>query len=137
MNSQSFNLRGACFFPILFLFCIVVMSGCGNELGLVDVSGKVTLDGEIVEVVDLSFVPEDGKRSSGGVIDEHGNYRLVFNPRNVGALPGSHTIQIQVMGEVSQAVANRGGHVVLVKKVKVSDENRVIDCELREFNVQK
>ena len=122
----------------LALLLTVAVSGCGGSgLGLVDVSGSVTLDGNQVQVQNLEFVPKAGGRPSTGIFDEQGQYRLVYSPQYIGALAGDHKIVIEVAGAVSQELTGKKGQVTLTKELKVDRSNRVIDCELREFEIRK
>ena len=84
----------------LWLALVVVSSfaGCGNEHGLVSVTGRVTYKGEPLTSGDISFVPEEGGRAATGQLDSSGGYRLgTFAPGD-GAKPGKHRVQIVSRG---------------------------------------
>ena len=90
------------------LVALVLMAGCtGNpdlvepELGLV--KGRVTLDGEPVAGVQVTFIPQgSGKPDSSSevgavstaITDADGNYELLYKDDVPGAAVGTHLIQI-------------------------------------------
>ncbi|MDR2439578.1 MAG: carboxypeptidase-like regulatory domain-containing protein [Planctomycetaceae bacterium] len=84
-----------------FLFAVLpVLSGCGNtytgrynNLGLVEVNGVVTLDGQPLPDAQVHFEHEN-KTYSYGVTNEYGKYQLHFNSQKTGVLPGSKTVRI-------------------------------------------
>jgi len=57
------------------------------------VTGTVTLDGQPLEGVRVSFIP-DGSRGSTGKTDAQGKYELRFVGPQMGAKVGSHTVLI-------------------------------------------
>jgi hypothetical protein len=73
------------------------LSGCGN--GLINVSGKVTLDGQPVNGAILMFSQTDNPSiMATGTTDANGNYSLVTfrggDKANKGATPGSYFVSI-------------------------------------------
>ncbi|MDR0703530.1 MAG: carboxypeptidase-like regulatory domain-containing protein [Planctomycetaceae bacterium] len=82
------------------LLLLPVLSGCGNaytgrynNLGLVEVKGTVTLDGQPLHNAQVHFEHQD-KTYSYGVTNEYGEYQLHFDSRKTGVLPGSKTVRI-------------------------------------------
>lgn len=73
--------------------------GCGHQDGpeLAAVTGKITLDGQPLKRVNLRFVPEQpgGSPSFGGT-NPHGQYKLLFNAHQQGALLGKHRVEIEL-----------------------------------------
>jgi len=72
-----------------------VLQGCGpaNPEGTVPVSGKVTVDGEPMEGITISFVPTaDDGMSAYGLTLADGSYKLTTGgaPFGTGAMPGSY-----------------------------------------------
>ncbi|MCG6156417.1 carboxypeptidase-like regulatory domain-containing protein [Rubinisphaera margarita] len=57
------------------------------------VSGTVTLDGQPLEGATVTFIPAEG-RSSTGVTDASGNYTLKYSADRDGAVPGQHQVTI-------------------------------------------
>lgn len=78
---------------LLGLATILVISGCGNQNGLVDVSGAVTLDGEPLTTGQIKFFPEDGRPAS-GPIDSEGRYTLTTYEPGDGAKPGNYDVTV-------------------------------------------
>ena len=78
--------------------------GCGgsihpdySQLGLVDVSGTVTLDGQPLSGAEVAFEAPDGTYSA-GVTDSSGNFDLMFNTEKSGCLTGEKTVRIRMAG---------------------------------------
>ena len=71
--------------------------GCGSDayaqLGLIEVSGIVLLDGKPLPNAKVSFEGED-KRQAIGVADSAGRYRLMYDSRTAGVTPGRKTVRI-------------------------------------------
>ena len=79
----------------------ICLGGCGGggeelpELGLV--TGTVTLNGEPLPDVLVTFQPESGAQSSQGTTDEEGAYEIIYGDFAAGiegAVLGSHTVTI-------------------------------------------
>ncbi|MEM4188370.1 MAG: hypothetical protein QXN56_04335 [Candidatus Hadarchaeum sp.] len=80
---------------ILAFFGISGVLGCGSQgPALAPVSGKVTMDGQPLSGVIVTFVPVGGGVSSSGVTDEAGVYRLSC-PLGPGALVGEHRVYVR------------------------------------------
>ena len=86
-------------FGIAALIGLVLAVGCRHdgyaELGLVEVSGKVTLDGKPLSGAKVTFEGED-KRAAIGVTDSAGQYTLSYDSEKRGATPGPKTVRITV-----------------------------------------
>lgn len=60
--------------PVLALG-LALLSGCGGDDGMAEVTGKVTVNGEIPAVgSSINFIPSDGKAQSAGASIENGKY---------------------------------------------------------------
>jgi hypothetical protein len=77
--------------------------GCGGGVAydVVPVSGKVTLDGQPLAGVDVSFQPTGSRPGSAvpgstGITDAQGNYKLtiVGETEKEGAVPGKHIVRL-------------------------------------------
>lgn len=81
------------------LLCVLVtlVLGCGQGPRLAQVKGTVRLDGQPLPGAEIEFQPESGVPSF-GVTDAQGHYELRHLHQRAGALPGKHTVRIQ-MGE--------------------------------------
>lgn len=74
-----------------------VAVGCGGSSGpkLATVSGTVTLNGDPVTGVNVTFIPRQNGSPSYGSTDEDGNYQLLFTHQKYGAELGSHDVLIE------------------------------------------
>ena len=85
--------------------------GCGGaktpayaSLGLVEVSGKVTLDGAPLPNASVAFENPETKTFSVGKTDDAGAYKLMFNSEKSGCTPGKKIVRITpYMGSESDA----------------------------------
>jgi hypothetical protein len=74
---------------------LLVAGGC-NRSGLVEASGRLTYKGQPVPSTYVMFLPEEeGKRTSQGVTDDNGNFRLVNSRSATGVLLGRHTVVLK------------------------------------------
>lgn len=98
---------------MLYGAALLASAGCGgglDELGLVKVTGKVTLDGQPLANARVSFEGED-KRSAQGVTDSGGNYVLMYDDAHAGATPGQKIVRItqaQTSGEADPDAPTTG-----------------------------
>ena len=91
-------------FSVLLLFacCMVLFaSGCSptsspdySELGLVDISGRVLLDGQAMPNVEVRLVTEEDGIYSYGVSNNDGRYSLMFDSRTRGIIPGKKQVVV-------------------------------------------
>jgi len=111
-------------FSCLILFCCVplVLSGCGpaNPFGTVPVTGTITVNGEPMEGVSISFTPADesGMTAYGMTIAD-GTFQLTTGgaPFGTGAKPGSYRVtfskvdagQMVSLADHEAGVVSRGG----------------------------
>ncbi|MBX3422048.1 MAG: hypothetical protein KF752_10895 [Pirellulaceae bacterium] len=85
------------------LFSIVItasitLAGCSDGLGLVNVEGRVTLDGQPLPDAEVVFRPSDG-RPSLGKTDAAGKFQLRYSAEKLGAVPGTHSVSISTRGD--------------------------------------
>jgi hypothetical protein len=73
---------------------LLVASGCGEKLGTV--TGKVTVDGEPVSDLEVTFIPVDAEMGTDaiGFTNEQGEYKLIYGRGNVGAPIGDYRVTI-------------------------------------------
>jgi hypothetical protein len=87
---------------------VFAIAGCGgdgySELGLVPVSGTVTLDGQPLAGAKVSFEGDD-KRVAIGTTDAAGRYTLMYDSQTPGATPGPKVVRITT----ADAEAEGGG----------------------------
>ena len=71
------------------------VASAGSELGTVPVSGTVTLDGQAVADVAVTFKPRaSGGRAAVGVTAANGKFTLTTLQSGDGALPGSYAVTL-------------------------------------------
>ena len=81
----------------LLLLPFLLLAGCQPDgyakLGLINVTGKVTLDGQPLPHANVVFESAD-KRTSSGVTDSSGSYALMYDSETPGVTPGPKTVRI-------------------------------------------
>lgn len=86
---------------VLALCGIGLLLGCGNDPsdGLVPVSGTVTLDGDTVEGISVTLMPEFGVggKSGYGTTDAQGQFQISSGPEMKGVVPGKYRALFQKM----------------------------------------
>jgi len=73
--------------------CMLLIVGCGSDIELGHVTGRVTLDGKPVPDARVIFRPEYGRMSQ-DMTDESGQYELFYTIDSPGALVGRHHVTI-------------------------------------------
>jgi hypothetical protein len=83
--------------PLLTALALISLPGCSNsgysELGLVDVTGTVTLDGKPLPGAKVAFESDD-KRCAMGTTDSSGRYTLMYDSQTRGTTPGPKIVRI-------------------------------------------
>jgi hypothetical protein len=81
---------------------LLLASGCESSpradysgLGLVEVNGRVTLDGIALSGARIEFESPNATRST-ATTDAHGRYRLMFDSDMPGCLPGEKIVRIRM-----------------------------------------
>lgn len=99
--STEFSDRFSSKRAILSLSIAVLLCwGCSKTSGyqapeeLVEVKGKVTLDGEPLSGATLSFIPDQGTEGTGGfaITDETGEFQALHYSQVEGLQPGSYKV---------------------------------------------
>jgi hypothetical protein len=96
MNVVRRRLRAVSAVAVAFL----AMTGCGGKLGVVPVSGTVSVNGKPAENIAVSFTPIPGQSTPGstssGITDAEGRFELstVGEHRAAGAVPGKHHVTL-------------------------------------------
>lgn len=65
-----------------------------SKLGLVEISGTITMDDQPLPNVAIFFHDRPNRVYSYGVTDETGRYTLMFDSRKTGVMPGEKEIEI-------------------------------------------
>ncbi|MCA9030808.1 MAG: carboxypeptidase regulatory-like domain-containing protein [Planctomycetaceae bacterium] len=90
----------------ILLFSLTLALGCGSNrvdysnLGLVNVSGTVKLDGAPVSDAIVVFEDLETSTRSYGLTDSSGNYSLQFNSEKSGIIPGEKKVLISTTMKV-------------------------------------
>jgi hypothetical protein len=80
---------------LLTAFC-----GCGDQLGLVPVSGQVLIDGKPVPYGAVRLIPKEGPPAIGR-LDSEGRFKLTTDERE-GCVKGTHAVEISATEAVSE-----------------------------------
>ena len=93
-RSMSVN-AGVLFFSLL----CTTLCGCGsdNRLETATVSGKVTYNGDPLQIGSLLFVPVGGGPSAQANIESDGTYTMGTYETKDGAIPGEHKVMINAI----------------------------------------
>ena len=102
-------------------FAVLLCAGCGQsdgyaELGLVEVTGNVTLDGQPLPGAQVAFEGED-KRVATGTTDASGKFVLMYDSQTPGALPGPKTVRITTAAAEVEGGGAAEGAVVAAEKI--------------------
>jgi hypothetical protein len=85
-------LRCACVASLLSPLCL--FCGCNSAPRTLRVTGTVHHKGKPVQNLFVNFVPAEG-RSSWGVTDEEGRFKLSYDRQNEGAVAGKHKVYFE------------------------------------------
>jgi hypothetical protein len=122
---------------------LLVAAGCNTRpKGMPDlapVKGTVTLDGQPLAQVDVTFFSEVGGQVAGGSTDDSGAYELRFSGKHMGAKIGPNTVRITTpLQEIPGAPAWKekvparyNTKSELKADVKPGSEPNTIDFELK------
>ena len=86
----------------LFLLCIALMllasfAGCGgSDIPTAAVTGTITINGEPVEGIEVTFVPDAKIRPSVGLTDAQGRYKAQFVRSQSGVALGACVAQFSI-----------------------------------------
>lgn len=88
-------MRSLVLFGFLTLALSPLLVGCGADDNMAYVEGTVTVDGEPIEGVEITFEPQEpGGAPSLGITDSSGHYEAMFTADRKGAQIGKHTVRI-------------------------------------------
>lgn len=80
---------------------LAAVVGCGNEHGLVPVSGTVTIDGKPLTVGQVMVSPE-GHRQSIGPLDDQGRFELTCYEKGDGAPIGTFPVAVMAVEQIGE-----------------------------------
>ncbi|WP_442509175.1 carboxypeptidase regulatory-like domain-containing protein [Novipirellula sp. SH528] len=102
------HLQAAAFITTAGIVLVLSTLGCGgllqadySSIGLVPVTGTVTLDGAAVEGA-VVFFESDDRTFSYGTTDESGHYELKFNSKTAGVTQGLKTVRISTVASTGE-----------------------------------
>lgn len=78
------------------LFFVVMLVGCDSSSGpkTVNASGVVLLDGNPVDMAQVTFIDDTGQLTAIATTDDAGKFSLMHNGEKKGAVPGSYKVQV-------------------------------------------
>lgn len=82
--------------PILAAGCATRPQADYSQLGLVEVAGSITLDGQPVPRAAIFFHQDNGSYSY-GITDDSGRYVAMFNSEKSGVAPGLKQVEISTV----------------------------------------
>jgi hypothetical protein len=106
--------------PLTAIVLAMLSLGCSQhdgytELGLVDVSGTVTLDNKPLAGAKIAFEGDD-KRSAMGTTDSAGHYTLMYDSQTRGTTPGAKVVRITTV-EVGEGGGGAEGSSVAKESI--------------------
>jgi hypothetical protein len=124
----------------LFIF---LLAGCQpdgySELGLIEVTGKVALDGQPLAGANVVFESAD-KRTSTGITDSSGSYTLMYDSETPGATPGPKIVRITTAnvgvegGGAAEGAAPAGQERLPTKYNRQSELTADVSASNKTFN---
>ena len=95
MTQSKVIMRGALRISVALLCISIAACGGRSDLpSLGNVTGTVTVDGQPVPNVTVQFTPVEGGRTSSGITDSSGQYRLMYTADTSGAQLGKHEVRL-------------------------------------------
>jgi len=95
--------------------CTALLHGCSSQktdyeqLGLVDVTGTVSVDGEPIDGAVITFEDAETGSQSYGLTDTSGSYRLWFNSEKHGIMQGEKKVMVSTTKKVLGLNADEEG----------------------------
>lgn len=128
----------------IWILAAAAMVGCNGDrqpeyasLGLVDVCGKVTMDGAPLPNAKVAFENPEDKTYSVGKTDDSGAYRLMFNSEKSGCTPGKKIVRITpYMGSESDPDAEPSDAKIPARYGKKSELTADVDSSKRTFDFE-
>lgn len=112
MLSRSSSLRSKLGSICVWMFvCVSITAvGCGQKIGVSEVTGTVTMDGKPMELIHIEFWSSNGPRSYGKT-DSEGKFELKIDDgsQRKGAVPGEHKICLRDTWPTKDDYLDEGG----------------------------
>jgi len=95
------------------VLALLALAGCGPKYQVAEVNGRVTLDGEPLDMVRVEFLSTTGPRSTGET-DANGRFSLTLDaPKpQKGAIVGSHKVVLLDLWPMKDNKLGDGGEWV-------------------------
>jgi hypothetical protein len=128
----------------IWILAAAAAVGCSSErqpeyasLGLVEVSGKVTMDGAPLPNAKVAFENPEDKTYSVGKTDDAGVYTLMFNSDKSGCTPGKKIVRISpYTGSESDPDAEPSGVKIPTRYNRKSELTAEVDAGNRTFDFE-
>jgi hypothetical protein len=115
----------------LIAMLLVLASGCGSEISIATVEGRVTKDGQPQANHWVRFTPVGGGRAGNGRTDGEGRYELAYTYKEQGARVGPNRVEVGTGGEIDSRGSEISAPVQVYSTEKVvEDGDNVIDLEI-------
>jgi hypothetical protein len=131
---------------LVIALAVMAMPGCTrdgySELGLVEVTGRITLDGQALPGAKVSFESDD-KRTATAITDSAGQYKLMYDSQTPGVTPGIKIVRITLADTDVEGGGTSEGATVKVESIPprynrqselradVSQSKRTFDFDLK------
>jgi hypothetical protein len=109
----------------------MLAAGCGSDIGLATVEGRVTKNGQPAADHWVRFTPVGGGRPGNGRTDNDGHYELSYTAREKGARVGPNRVEVGTGGDIDDRGNEISPPVELLEIEKVVEGgDNVIDLEI-------
>ena len=116
---------------ILAAAMLALAAGCGSDIGIATVEGRVTKNGQPLDDHWVRFTPTEGGRSGNGRTDKDGRYELAYSYKEKGARVGSNRVEVGTGGVIDDRGSEISAPVEVYRTEKVVEEgDNVIDLEI-------
>jgi hypothetical protein len=116
---------------ILAATLLALTAGCGSDIGIATVDGRVTKNGQPLADHWVRFTPAGGGRSGNGRTDKDGRYELAYTYKEKGARVGPNRVEVGTGGEIDSRGSEISAPVEVYRTEKVvEDGDNVIDLEI-------
>lgn len=123
-------MRNLLLFGLLTIAMLPLLAGCGAGDNMAYVEGIVTIDGEPVEGVEITFEPQaEGGSPSIGITGSSGHYEAMFTAERKGAQIGKHTVRI-----AATQYDEEGNETVLAEIPPEYAEESTVEFEVKPGN---
>jgi hypothetical protein len=116
-----------------FAVLLLTAAGCGSEIAIAAVEGRVTKDGQPLADHWVRFTPVAGGRSGNGRTDGDGRYELAYTYKEKGARVGPNRVEVGTGGKIGGRGNEISPPVEIYRTEKVvEDGDNVIDLDVGE-----